>query len=388
MLVKAHHALRRAAQRGVNHGDMSTRRNATRNVQTGQEGQARHPARLSSRPVNETTSVTPDDTKPANNRFKPEDLVLYEDRSLVAINKPNGLISQLSKPLNESLISPQIPVKDIQKFLNLEEDLRTVHRLDKPTTGVVLLAKNASVARELTVQMARNTMHKTYLALVLGRAFDFPQTEGVMKTTLVCRDGRVHCASPEEPLSLQEPHGTTGENWIREAVTEYRVLFTSPTVPLTLLSLNLVTGYKNQIRAQLAQHLHTPILSDHKYGDQKRTQEVARALKGHMAPWLYLHASRVTCFRYCRVYRPKRVNWAIAAPLPPAFLATCRAARIPLDVDQLKGGVWINGTKVCGVGSSPYTPQDGHEETDGAKTRGERIDVLQDLDGVWYGPTK
>ncbi|KAI0351244.1 pseudouridine synthase [Trametes cingulata] len=377
-------AVKGAAQHAVKRARGNVRPRAAHNGPARVKPPAQRGSVATTSPPDERNRRTLTDAASAQKGARPEDLLLYADRSVVVLNKPRNLISQLS----QSRMVRKLPesIRDIQQMLGLKEDLRTVHRLDKPTTGVILLAKTGKAAREMASQIYEKKIRKTYLALVLGGASDFPEAEGVMKTLLECRGGRVRSVDSGEPIA---PLEAAGDSWLKDAVTEYRVLSTSPKVPLSLLSLDLVTGRKHQIRAQLAQHLRTPILFDPIFGDRGRSLEVARALKGNFTHSLYLHASRITCIRYCRLRRPKQVRLSIGAPLPVAFVRACRAAGIPLDVDQLTGGVWINDTKVRGVlGSVNGSHEDVSRTSHEGGVREDVEDVIQDLGGRWYGPTE
>ncbi|KAL1938310.1 hypothetical protein VTO73DRAFT_11761 [Trametes versicolor] len=329
--------------------------------------------------------------KPAGNngyllkQLKPQNLILYADKSVVAINKPRGLVCQPSRPItsppveenDEDLMS--VALRGIREALFMEEDLRVVHRLDKQTSGFLLLARTHAAARDIARQMQDRSMQKTYLALVCGEAADFPSTSGTMDTQLICENGRIRVADgPYHQPSQVSSSNLPGENWVKQAITEYRVLASSPTAPISLLELNLVTGLKHQIRAQLAQQLGTPILGDI-YGPSEQTQEIARMLDLRRIATLCLHSSRLTYTRYARTGPLKKFRLGLGAPIPSGFDAVCKAARIELDIDQRSGGVWLDNSKVRGVGSEDYQHQRGINEKGGID------DAVTEIGGVWYG---
>ncbi|PIL26223.1 hypothetical protein GSI_11978 [Ganoderma sinense ZZ0214-1] len=320
-----------------------------------------------------TTSTT---TPPAPRYRLPADkLLLYADRGLVIVNKPNGLISQLSDPQNketEPTVDAQIFstfLEELRDKLGLNEPLRTLHRLDKPTTGALAFACNRQIARDFWNQMSGKLVKKTYLALVVGDAPTFVKKHGVIETKLECRNGWVRIPGVkdvyERDRNLLPSSRRRGEHWVRDAVTEYEVLATSPKVPLSLLRLHLHTGLKHQLRAHLAQALRAPILGDALYLDprlpQLRTIKAAIDLPRSM----FLHSSRLSLNRYC----PSRVTLTVGAPLSASFVSVCEQAGIPLDRDDLLGGVWLDGTKALGLDAAP----------DGDAALG-----LERLGGKWY----
>ncbi|KAH9856145.1 pseudouridine synthase [Lenzites betulinus] len=313
----------------------------------------------------------------------PQNLILYADNALVALNKPRGLVSQSSRSSepdsrHETDVFTSV-LSNVRRTLSLTEMPKTVHRLDKPTSGLLILARTQHSARTLSRLIAQKEITKTYLALACGGPSDLP-ARGVMETTLICENGRIRVVGTASgrlgppPLSEPEP----GENWEKKAITKYRVLASSTKVPLSLVELSLVTGCKHQIRAQLAQYLNTPILGDF-YGDQKKKLDVFEMLNLQQRPDLCLHSSRMDFTRYRRTGDTKKFEFGLGAPIPPGFASVCQAAGIALDREQASGGVWINGTKVRGPGAEEYLQSATNQET------GDVEDEVGSIGGVWYG---
>ncbi|KAI8992778.1 pseudouridine synthase [Trametes punicea] len=319
----------------------------------------------------------------------PKNLVIYADKGIVVLNKPNGLPAQSHQPLESSARGGDpfaTVLRNVQNALSIQDDLRPVHRLDKPTTGVLVLARSARMAQELSAQIARRkTVKKTYLALVCGSASDFPAVKGSIKTFLECINGQVNVQGTANPLP---PRGDEyGENWIKHGVTEYEVLASSPKVPLSLVRLNLITGCKHQIRVQLAQLFGTPVLSDSLYGSVEKDEPLKTLLGSRYTPCLYLHSSRFSFIRYRPRGYKKEFRFTVGAPLNPAFLDVCNAAHIPIGLDALKGGVWVDETKVRGPGA--VKERTIHPDKDAANgEEASLMDTIAELDGVWYGPTR
>ncbi|KAI0819809.1 pseudouridine synthase [Trametes gibbosa] len=312
----------------------------------------------------------------------PQNLILYADNTLVALNKPRGLVSQASRhsesgSRHEADVFSSV-LNSVRRTLNLTEIPRTVHRLDKPTSGLLILARTQQSARTLSRLIEQKEITKTYLALACGGPSDFPAS-GVMETTLICDNGRIRVAGAStgrvERPPLSEPEA--GENWEKQAITKYRVIASSTKAPLSLLELSLVTGCKHQIRAQLAQYLNTPILGDF-YGDKKKTLNVIELLDLQTRPDLCLHSSRMTLTRYRRTGDTKRFNFGLGAPISPGFNTVCKAAGIELDLDQACGGVWINGMKTRGSGAKEYLRSTADRETCDIQ------DEVASIGGVWY----
>ncbi|KAM5537313.1 hypothetical protein V8D89_009043 [Ganoderma adspersum] len=303
-----------------------------------------------------TSTIAPPQPK---YRLPAEKLLLYADRGLVVVNKPNGLISQLSDPQHvqtEPTVDAQIFstfLEDLRNKLGLKEPLRTLHRLDKPTTGALAFACNRQIARDFWNQMSARQVEKTYLALVVGDAPSFIQKQGMIETKLECGNGWVRIPGVkdvyERDRSTIPSSRRRGEHWTRDAVTEYEVLATSPKIPLSLLRLRLHTGLKHQLRAHLAQALRTPILGDALYLNPRSPQ--LRAIKAavDLPRSFFLHSSRLSLNRYC----PSRVTVTVGAPLSLSFISVCEQAGIPLERDDLLGGVWMDGKKALGPDAAP-----------------------------------
>jgi 23S rRNA pseudouridine955/2504/2580 synthase len=196
--------------------------------------------------------------------------VLYEDERLLVIDKPAGLAvhggSGLSYGLIESL-----------RELRPGRELELVHRLDRDTSGCLVISKRRSALRELHELMREGGMDKRYLALILG---DPGRSKVVVDAPLkknVLRGG-------ERLVQIDPLEG-------KPARTVFRVLrrfrFGSGTV--TLVEAELITGRTHQIRVHAA-HLGTPLAGDAKYGDEAANRE----LKSRGLSRLFLHASALS----------------------------------------------------------------------------------------------
>jgi tRNA pseudouridine65 synthase len=180
----------------------------------------------------------------------PEELpILHEDEDCVAVNKPSGLLVHRTRlDAGEARFALQIVRDQVGHWIH------PVHRLDKPTSGVLLFARSSDSARALGQAFQEGLMRKTYLAVVRG----------------ICPEvGRIdHAVNVERPLS-------PGAGQISlDAVTDFRRLATAelpvhvetyPTSRYSLVRCEPKTGKRHQIRKHL-KHVGHPIIGDVRYG--------------------------------------------------------------------------------------------------------------------------
>ncbi len=214
--------------------------------------------------------------------------VLYEDNHCLSINKPAGLPSQGDVTGDESLVDL------VGGYLRLKYGkpgnvyVGLLHRLDRPTSGVILLARTSKAATRLSEQFREGTIQKVYWAIVEGEP---PQDEGEWTDRLE-KDHRVN-----RSRLLEE-----GDMDGKVAEVKFRVLERKPGV--SKLELRPETGRSHQLRAQLAGR-GLPIVGDAKYGAKSRI--VASDGRGRIA----LHARELT-FKH-----PTRGEAiAVVAPVP------------------------------------------------------------------------
>jgi len=163
--------------------------------------------------------------------------IIYEDENMVAINKPSGLASQGGSGIDIS----------VDNFIS-ERKWQLVHRLDKDTSGILMMAKNAKAAELLTNSFKEKTIKKTYLALVRGVP---KKTEGVINIPL-----RKKLLGKNEKVYPDLAEG-------KEAITEFKIL--EEFGDYALLELRPLTGRTHQLRVHCKEIGHA-ILNDVKYG--------------------------------------------------------------------------------------------------------------------------
>jgi 23S rRNA pseudouridine955/2504/2580 synthase len=197
--------------------------------------------------------------------------VLLEDELLLAIDKPAGVAVHGGSGVSHGVIEQLRQSRPTARFLEL------VHRLDKETSGVLLLAKKRSALTAMQEQFRSRETGKVYQALVFGawpealKVIDLPlhkATDGAGE-----RNVRVVAADNEDgrrSISLVRVARRFGE--------------------FTLLDVTIKTGRTHQIRVHLAHSGH-PIVGDPKYGDFARNKALARS---HGAQRMFLHAARLS----------------------------------------------------------------------------------------------
>ncbi len=234
-------------------------------------------------------------TPPPVRRVRPQDeellrrLVLYRDASAIVLNKPAGLAVQGGTKTGRHVDG----LLDTLRF-DSDERPRLVHRLDKDTSGVLLIARNAAAAAFFTRAFREKTTRKTYWAAVIG----LPQLpQGRIDLALAKRAGaggeRVHA----------------GDEDGKSAVTYYRVM-DHVGDRAGWLALLPVTGRTHQLRAHCAA-LGTPIIGDGKYGASAADLAGVVAASG-----LHLHA------RSLQIPSPEGGTLRVTAPLPPHMRET------------------------------------------------------------------
>ena len=182
---------------------------------------------------------------------KPENLqVLYEDNHLIAVNKPAGLLVQSDHSGAFCLLETVRQYLREQYLKPGDAFVGLLHRLDRPVSGVVLLAKTSKGASRLSDQIRRRTVRKTYQALVEG----VPEPR---EATLVHYLGEA--PQPGAPVRLSD----LPDSALKAAELGYRVLQAGP--KFSLVEIDLRTGRKHQIRAQMARIGH-PLAGDLRYG--------------------------------------------------------------------------------------------------------------------------
>lgn len=241
--------------------------------------------------------------------------VLYEDEHLLALDKPAGVAVHGGSGVSWGVIEALRAARPEATLLEL------VHRLDRETSGVLLVAKRRSALRQLQDQFRQRQTHKTYLALVAGcwpesrRVVDVP----LQKVTLSDGERRVRAVAADHPealrsISLVKP--------LARGRLEQALPTPQGSGEVSLLAVTIKTGRTHQIRVHLSSSGH-PIAGDDKYGHfdwNRRLQQLG--LKR-----MFLHAWRLG---FVHPVSDSPVD--LQAPLPPELTRALQRAGISPDI--------------------------------------------------------
>lgn len=227
--------------------------------------------------------------------------ILHEDERLLVIDKPAGLAVHGGSGLSHGLI-------ESLRELRPGRELELVHRLDRETSGCLLISKRRSALRELHELMRMGRLDKRYLALLVGDLEpSLVAVDAALKKNVLRGGERVVRVDPVEG----RPARTVFHRLRRLALGPHR---------FTLVEAELITGRTHQIRVHAA-HLGTPLAGDPKYGDA----DANRQLKALGLTRLFLHASALS-FRIGEMTRPTRVESPLPAELE-RFLSGLETAK-------------------------------------------------------------
>lgn len=224
--------------------------------------------------------------------------ILYQDKHLVAVNKPSGIL------VHRSMIDCH-ETENAMKILRdqLGQWVWPLHRLDKPTSGVIVFALDKETARLMTQSFSAEKVSKYYLAIVRGftkelECIDYPLKDLWDKMT----DRKAKRDKPE-----------------KAAVTQYRRLATVElphsvgrycTARYSLVKVAPLTGRNRQIRRHM-KHIFHPVVGDTTYGDGKQNDFFRKNFNCYR---LLLHARGI---EFIHPYSEQRIH--IQAPLDPTF---------------------------------------------------------------------
>jgi len=210
--------------------------------------------------------------------------ILFEDKDIVAANKPEGLASIPERDKNKESLLTSLSVQ-------LQRRLFVVHRIDKDVSGVIIFAKNEPAHRWLNEQFSKRAVRKTYVALAHGVIDN--ETRTIEKALRQFGSGRVGVDHRRGKLSS----------------TAFRV--TRRFASYTLVDAIPLSGRRHQIRVHFYSIAH-PLVGDLRYGDRSLQRGFPR---------LMLHAKRL------EFLLPAGTDVAIEAPIPESFNAVMKAIR-------------------------------------------------------------
>ena len=219
-----------------------------------------------------------------------ESLVIHKDSSVLVLNKPSGLATQGGSGITEH-------VDGLLEFLKFERKQRPrlVHRLDRDTSGVLVVARTSPAAEALSKSLRHRDAQKTYWALTKGVPKPF---QGRIKSALAKESGFGQHGRDEKMVAVERD-----VDGAKHAETEYAVLDRAGE-EFAWVAARPVTGRMHQIRVHLAS-LGTPIVGDFKYGGTETRG------RGEIENRLHLHARSID------IAHPDGGRLKITAPLSP-----------------------------------------------------------------------
>lgn len=197
--------------------------------------------------------------------MKIQDLILFENDRWLAVNKPSGISSEGVDESIESQTQQYFQPKKLKKGYP-----KVINRLDRPTSGIILLAKKKQALRLFQKEFADRKVEKHYLAIVEDNPPPLPKADTLMHGHNRTNDRRKAIITPD----IQD-HQVTAKLWYRElaAIPHFRIY-----------QIRLFTGRFHQIRAQFA-FLQRPVRNDTLYGAKRETDK----------PIIGLHAWKLVC---------------------------------------------------------------------------------------------
>jgi 23S rRNA pseudouridine1911/1915/1917 synthase len=254
----------------------------------------------------EVVAVTWPEARPAE--AQPEEMpleILFEDQSLLVVNKPAGLVVHPAAGHEEHTLVNALLHHCAGSLSGIGGVARPgiVHRLDKETSGCLVVAKNDETHIALSEQFANRVVKKVYHAIVCG---EVPREAG-----------EIHAAIARHPTHRKRM-AVHDDSDGRAAHTSYRVLEKLPHA--TLVEVQIHTGRTHQIRVHF-QHLGHPVVGDDTYGAQKNKR--LKELANYAAPRVLLHAKELS-FIHPRTQQPLKFS----APLPADFKQALKLLRV------------------------------------------------------------
>ena len=215
--------------------------------------------------------------------------ILFEDEALIVVDKPSGLAVHGGSGIAAGLIEQMRAARPDARFLEL------VHRLDRDTSGVMLVAKKRAALVALHEQLREGGFDKRYLVLVRGRWRDEKRRVKLALHKFATKEG-------ERRVRVEDEGGQESETIFRRRATWF-----DRDPPLALLEAELKTGRTHQIRVHLT-HLGFPMAGDDKYGDFAWNKTLAQGRTEAHVP-----ARASTCFHPSGQRRTDGVRGAAAA---------------------------------------------------------------------------
>lgn len=211
--------------------------------------------------VQENDKITQEEEKPQEINLKAQDIpveIIYEDKDIIVVNKPKGLVVHPANGNPDGTLVNAIMAicKDSLSGIGGEIRPGIVHRLDKDTSGILVVAKNDKAHINMSEQIKAHQVKKTYIALV----------RGIVKENEATINMPIGRSTKDRKKMAVTKNG-------KEAITHFKVLKRYPSENCTLLEVRIETGRTHQIRVHLSQ-IGYPVIGDITYSSGKNRWEV------------------------------------------------------------------------------------------------------------------
>jgi len=210
--------------------------------------------------------------------------IIFEDKSILVINKPVGIASHGGSGISLGLI------EIVRQIIPSYKNVQLVHRLDKDTSGCIVLTKKKSVLREMHNELRNHSVEKKYVAITKGH---WQQNSIDVNLNLL----KLKNKSGEQKVKVSDEG--------KESITKFKVIKQNQN--FSQINCTLLTGKTHQIRVH-CQHLEHPIMGDRKYGDK----DFNKSAKKIGITRMMLHASSINF---------KRMKFSIDSQIPEEFLS-------------------------------------------------------------------
>lgn len=232
--------------------------------------------------------------------------IVYQDDYLAVINKPSGLLVHRSRIASDAKEFAMQMLRD-----QIGQHVYPVHRLDRPTSGILIFALSSEIATKMSESFANNQVKKQYQAVVRGYLPDSGTIDYPLKEEL----DKIADAQAKQDKEAQ--HAVTHFRCLKQVELPFKVSKKHDTTRYSLVELTPETGRKHQLRRHMA-HLRHPIVGDTNHGDGRHNRFFREQFNSHR---LLLAAIGI---EFTHPVTTETI--ALTVPLPAEFLKVFQAA--------------------------------------------------------------